>query len=226
MAVLIIILLAGCSSNPADAPPPTIEPAQAAVSPPVSGAPDGVVRPLNGDGQAAVFDAVSSTLAILSPGPAGQSTLTLVAGAQPPRAVSLESAATALADAGTGTLLLSTRGGYFRLNLADAAAKPAKIAVDGADNVDFTAIAVRADGKVVLGSADGAVYTLDSERTVGATLKIFARVDWLVAEGNTAVVLDRGQTSVTTRRPVRSGRIVPVGLGVTDGHERRDWLRS
>ncbi len=70
--------------------------------------------------------------------------------------------------------------------------------VDGQGDTDFTAIARRADGKLVLGSADGAVYTLSSDTAVGAELKIFARVDALVTQGNTAVVLDRGQTSVTT----------------------------
>jgi DNA-binding beta-propeller fold protein YncE len=68
----------------------------------------------------------------------------------------------------------------------------------GQSGTDFTAIARRADGKLVLGSADGAVYTLSSDAEVGASLKIFARVDALVTQGNTAVVLDRGQTSVTT----------------------------
>jgi DNA-binding beta-propeller fold protein YncE len=42
------------------------------------------------------------------------------------------------------------------------------------------------------------VYTLGSDTTVAAHVKIFARVDALVTQGNTAVVLDRGQTSVTT----------------------------
>ena len=65
-------------------------------------------------------------------------------------------------------------------------------------DTDFTAIARRADGKLVLGSADGAVYTLSSDTAVGASLQIFARVDALVTQGNTTVVLDRGQTSVTT----------------------------
>ena len=73
--------------------------------------------------------------------------------------------------------------------------------VDGQDDTDFTAIARRADGRLVLGSADGAVYTLSSDTAVGAELKIFARVDALVTQGNTAVVLDRGQTSVTTVDP-------------------------
>jgi DNA-binding beta-propeller fold protein YncE len=50
---------------------------------------------------------------------------------------------------------------------------------------------------LVLGSADGTVFTLSSDTAVSAQLKIFARVDDLVTQGNTTVVLDRGQTSVT-----------------------------
>ncbi|MFN3002356.1 YncE family protein [Mycolicibacterium wolinskyi] len=198
VAALVLLFTAGCSSNPADTPPPTIEPAQAAVSPPVTATPDGQVRPVTGHAQAAVFDAATSTLAVLGPGPDGQSSLTLLAGTAPPRTVLLESKATALSGDGRGGLLLPTRGGYFQLDLARAGAKPERVGIDGQHDVDFTAIAVRADGKLVLGSADGAVYTLDGPTTVGARLKIFARVDSLVTQGNTAVVLDRGQTSVTT----------------------------
>jgi DNA-binding beta-propeller fold protein YncE len=90
----------------------------------------------------------------------------------------------------------STRGGYFRIDLRTGTA--GRVDVEGQSGTDFTAIARRADGKLVLGSADGAVYTLSSDSTVGASLKIFARVDALVTQGNTAIVLDRGQTSVTT----------------------------
>ncbi|EUA89784.1 putative conserved lipoprotein LppL [Mycobacterium ulcerans str. Harvey] len=76
---------------------------------------------------------------------------------------------------------------------------------DSADT-EFTAIARRMDGKLVLGTADGALYTLASPQTpasagtaqVLSRIKIFARVDAVVTQGNTAVVLDRGQTSVTT----------------------------
>ena len=153
--------------------------------------------------------------------------------------------------------------------------------VDGHDSTEFTAIARRSDGRLVLGSADGAVFTLGSDTAVAAEVKVFARVDSLVTQGNTAVVLDRGQTSVTTidaggsaqhalragegattlaadpagrvlvadtrgdellvfgteplmlrqRYPVRNapyglaGTRTP-GVGVTDGGERRRWLRS
>ena len=153
-----------------------------------------MVRPVAAHAQAAVFDPTTMTLAILGSEPS----VTLMSGRSAPRVIPLPAAASALTVAAPGTLLLATRGGFFRLDLADAAVKPATVVVDGAADVAFTAIAVRADGRVVLGSADGAVYTLNPDHTVAARLKIFARVDSLVTQGNTAVVLDRGQTSVTT----------------------------
>ncbi|WP_369804508.1 YncE family protein, partial [Mycobacterium sp. E2497] len=85
-----------------------------------------------------------------------------------------------------------------------------QVNVTDAQQTDFTAVAQRADGKLVLGSADGAVYTLSSPTpasptpgaaataTIGSRTKIFARVDCLATQGNTTAVLDRGQTSVTT----------------------------
>ncbi len=108
----------------------------------------------------------------------------------------LPTAATAMTGDNDGHVYVSTRGGYFRIDIAQGRAD--RVPVDGQDGTEFTAIARRADGKLVLGSADGAVYTLSSDTAVGAELKIFARVDALVTQGNTAVVLDRGQTSVTT----------------------------
>jgi hypothetical protein len=196
LVVLAILGLAGCSSNPVDTPPPTIVPAQAAVSPPVTGAPAGVVRPLAGNAEAAVFDPATGSLAVLSPGAAGNSLVTLLSAAGDVRPVPLPGAATGVAGDGRGRVFLSTRGGYFRVDIAAGAAT--SVSVDGQQATDFTAIARRADGRLVLGSADGAVYTLNSGTTVGAQLKIFARVDALVTQGNTTVVLDRGQTSVTT----------------------------
>jgi hypothetical protein len=97
--------------------------------------------------------------------------------------------------------------------------------VDVADahQAEFTAIAQRADGKLVLGSADGAVYTLASQTpgavataTVGSRNKIFARVDCLATQGNTTVVLDRGQTSVTTiGADGHVGQALRAGQGAT-----------
>ena len=185
-----------CSANKADAPPPTIVPAQAAQSPPVTSAPAGVVRPLAGHAEAAVFDAATASLAVLSPGIGGLSMVTVVPPSGAVRPVPLPGAATAMTGDNDGRLYASTRGGYFRVDMRAGTAT--RVDVEGQPSADFTAITRRADGKLVLGSADGAVYTMSSDTAVGASLKIFARVDTLVAQGNTVVVLDRGQTSVTT----------------------------
>jgi outer membrane protein assembly factor BamB len=194
--VLAISVLSGCSPNTVDTPPPTIVPAQAAQSPPVTAAPAGVVRPLTEHAQAAVFDPATSSLAVLGPGVGGHSTVSVVPSSGAVRPVPLAGPATAMTGDDDGRVYVSTRGGYFRVDLRAGTAS--RVDIEGQPGTDFTAIARRADGKLVLGSADGAVYTLSSDSTVGASLKIFARVDALVTQGNTAVVLDRGQTSVTT----------------------------
>jgi DNA-binding beta-propeller fold protein YncE len=206
----LLASIAGCSSNPLDtfAPPnpPTIEPAQPAKSPPVSQNPAGAVRPLSGQATAAVFDGGTHQLAVLAPGadPAAPASLTVFGAAQvAPRVIVLPGPATALTGDDHGTAYLAARGGYFVVDLTAGHIAPVNVA--GAQQAEFTAIARRADGKLVLGSADGAVYTLASQTpggggaaTVDSRKKIFARVDYLVMQGNTTVVLDRGQTSVTT----------------------------
>lgn len=190
-----MIGLSGCTSSQVDGPPPTIVPAQAAVSPPTTGAAAGSVRPLAGHAQAAVFDADSASLAVLSPQAADQSVITILTEGGGTRSVPLPGTATAMIGDDEGRAYVSTRGGYFRVDLAGSTAT--LVGVEGQKDTDFTAIARRADGRLVLGSADGTVFTLSSDTAVGAQLKIFARVDGLVTQGNTAVVLDRGQTSVT-----------------------------
>ncbi len=155
-----------------------------------------MVRPLGGLPQAAVFDPATASLAVLSPLLGSQSRLTVVSKSGAERPVALPGPASAMTGDNDGRIFASTRGGYFRVDIRAGTAS--KVDIEGQSGTDFTAIARRADGKLVLGSADGAVYTLKSETAVGASLKIFARVDALVAQGNTVVVLDRGQTSVTT----------------------------
>jgi hypothetical protein len=118
------------------------------------------------------------------------------AGAAPPRNFALPGPATALAGDGHGTAYLSARGGYFVVNLD--AGETRRVGVDDAGDTDFTAIAHRADGRLVLGSADGAVYLLSGSSAVAKRKKIFARVDSIATQGNTAIILDRGQTSVTS----------------------------
>src|SRR5690349_16616586 len=52
-AALVFSVVTACSSHTADAPPPTIAPAQAADSPPATSAPPGQVRPLAARAQSA-----------------------------------------------------------------------------------------------------------------------------------------------------------------------------
>jgi DNA-binding beta-propeller fold protein YncE len=208
-AVITALALLGgvsCSQDAVEVAPPTIPPASPAVSPPAVNPPAGVVRPLAGTPQAATFDAVGAALVVLSPGPepAAPAVLTVFGGGNGPgRVIELPGPATALAGNGEGQVYLSTRGGYFIVDIgaADRSATTARVEVGDQSETDFTAIARRADGRMVLGSADGAIFILDpttgSVATVSHQRKIFARVDSIVTAGDTAVVLDRGQTSVT-----------------------------
>lgn len=213
-----MIALTSCSDSPADTPPPTIPPAQAAVSPAVTEPPPGSIRPLAGPGEAAVFDDATASLVVLGRDVSGESVLTTIPVAGPPRVVPLPAPATAIVGDGAGTVYLSTRGGYFRVAVHGAGAKSVtRLDVDGQRDTDFTAVTRRADGKLVLGSADGAVFTLGSDTTVEARLQIFARVDTLVARDNTVAVLDRSQTSVTTIDPsgTRQQHALRAGDGAT-----------
>jgi len=207
--LILLALVAGCSSNRLASAPRTIEPARAADSPPASQNPAGAVRPLTGHPLAAVFDSGTRQLAVLCPGsePSASASIAVFGAAQaPPRVIALPAPATALTGDDHGTVYVAVRGGYLMVHLA--AGDTEQVSVAEAANTDFTAVARRADGKLVLGSADGAVYTLASAAsaasasfgtaTVDNRNKIFARVDALVTQGNTTVVLDRGQTSVTT----------------------------
>lgn len=188
---LVTVIFSGCTSASVDSPPPTIPVAQPAASPPVNGAVDGVVTPLDASVTAATFDIGTSSLVAL--GPADRLTVLGPDGAL--RTVALRSEATALTGDGAATVLAATRGGYLRVTLG--ADTVSKVEVNGHADTDFTAIARHPDGRLVLGSAGGAVFTLSSETEVGASLQHFARVDALVTQGDSAVVLDRGQTSVT-----------------------------
>ncbi|MGE0221555.1 hypothetical protein [Mycolicibacterium sp.] len=209
VAVAITLVTAGCSNKAVDAPP-TIAPAQAADSPPVSDPLPGVVHALPVDGRGTVFDAATATLVVLS-----GAEVTALPATGPTRTVRLPAAATAIAGDGDGQVLLAGRGGYLRFDIAAGKATP--VPVPDHDSVEFTAVARRADGRLVLGSADGTVYTLAADGTVSAQLKMFARVDSLVTQGDTAIVLDRSQTSVTSlnKEGTASAQALRAGEGAT-----------
>ncbi|MGI9123899.1 MAG: hypothetical protein ACR2JM_03990, partial [Mycobacterium sp.] len=192
--VLFTMLAGGCSSTKIDVAPPTIEPARAALSPRPATAPAGQVLPLTGRPQAALTDAATGSLLVLCPGadPKAAATLAVVSRTGAVRPITLPGPATAAAGDGRGTVYAATRGGFFTIDTGRGTATRTDIA--GHSDTDFTAIARRADGRLVLGDAHGVAYTLADDFTVAATADIFARVDAIVTEGETAVVLDRGQT--------------------------------
>lgn len=210
--LICAVALAGCSSELIDTAPPTIEPATAAVSPATGVAPAGRVLPLPGRPTAARFDPATGSLAVLTPGPA--STVTILRVDRPAESVPLPSAGTALTGDGDGTVWVATRGGVVRIDLATRAATP--IAIEGDAETEFTAVARRADGRLVLGSAGGSVYLLDDAMKVSHRTGDFARVDAIVTQGDSAVVLDRAQTSVTALGPDgEPQQALRAGLGAT-----------
>lgn len=210
---LMAMLAGGCKSNPIDAPPPTIEAAQAAQSPATTTTPAGQVLPLPGNSHSAVVDAGS--LVVLTPGAdAGPGDLSVFDRSGTRRTVPLPGPATAIAAGRPGSVLAATRGGFFTVDLATSTAT--RTVIEGAADADFTALARRSDGRMVLGSADGVAYTLAEDMSVAAKADRFARVDAIAAQGDTAVVLDRGQTSVTALTPDGSPALaLRAGLGAT-----------
>ncbi len=229
-------LLAGCSSKLTDPGPATIEPAGAATSPPPDRPPAGDVLALTGRPTAALFDPTTSSLAVFTPGadPQAPGTLTIIGPAGAARPVALPAGTTAIAGDGKGAVYATTRGGFVTVDLATGGL--AATTIDGHDATEFTAVARRVDGRLLVGSAAGAVYVLADQTGSGQTSSgqtgsgqtgsdqtrvtaettIFSRVDAIVTEGETAVVLDRAQTSVTALN--QQGAVqqaLRAGLGAT-----------
>ena len=224
--LLAASLLAGCSSKLTDPGPATIEPAGAAVSPPPGRPPVGDVLALGGRATAALFDAATSSLVVFTPGtdPPTPGTLTIVGPTGAARPVMLPAGATAIAGNGEGAVYATIRGGFVTVDLATG--RLTETAIEGHGATDFTALTRRADGRLLVGSAAGAVYVLADhtgsdqagsiQTGVTAETTIFSRVDAIVTEGETAVVLDRGQTSVTAlNQQGAAQQALRAGLGAT-----------
>lgn len=224
--LLAASLLAGCSSKLTDPGPATIEPAGAAVSPPPGRPPVGDVLALGGRATAALFDTATSSLVVFTPGtdPPTPGTLTIVGPTGAARPVMLPAGATAIAGNGEGAVYATIRGGFVTVDLATG--RLTETAIDGHGATDFTALTRRADGRLLVGSAAGAVYVLADQTGsdqagsiqtgVTAETTIFSRVDAIVTEGETAVVLDRGQTSVTAlNQQGAAQQALRAGLGAT-----------
>lgn len=209
-------LISGCSTQIVRTPPQTVEPARPALSPPAAATPAGRVLPLGGHPEAAVFDPATGSLAVFTPGAGEQApaALTLVGRSGAPRQLALPPGVTAVTGDGRGTLYAAVRGAVLRIDLAGARVTSSPVAGESA--TEFTAIARRADGRLVLGSADGTAFTLAPDLTVAHKAPVFARVDAIVTQGDIAVVLDRGQTSVTELGTDGSpGLALRAGLGAT-----------
>jgi hypothetical protein len=212
-----LVLPTACSKKTFDDIPAAIAPAQAAPSPPLTHAPAGLLRPLPGRPQTAAFDGRTGLLAVVSPGPdsTAPASLALIAQQQiPQRVIGLPGPVTGLAGDNAGTAYLSTRGGYFVVDLS--AGHVTKLSVRDAEQVEFTAIGRRSDGTVVLGTADGLLYLLAPGSTDSKRIQVHAHVDSIAARGNTVAVLDRGQTSITTvGGDSRIGQSLRAGQGAT-----------
>ena len=212
--LLSLVLPTACSQKALDDIPATVAPAQAAQSPPLTRAPAGVTRPLDGRAQSAVFDGRTGQLVVVVPGPTptAPANLALVGLQQTSqRLINLPGPATGLAGDNAGFAYLSTRGGYFVVDLTDG--HVTHVGLQDAEHVDFSAITRRSDGTVVLGTTDGTVYSLAPGATEASRTPVHAHVDSLAAQGNTVAVLDRGQTSITTvgadgriRQSLRAGQ--------------------
>ncbi len=216
--LFFLTLVVGCSSKTLEGTQPSIEPARPAVSPPLSQGPAGVVRPLDGKPQAAIFDGRTAQLVIMTSASAAAApaNITVMGSEQTSsRVIDLPGPATGLTGDGNGNAYLSTRGGYFVADLS--AARVTRVGISGAEDVDFTAIAHRADGTLAVGTADGTVYALAPGRPNASNrTKVFARVDSLAAQGNTVAILDREQTSVTTIGvDGKVGQALRAGQGAT-----------
>lgn len=213
----VLMLLAGCSWMPdkhLGGAPPTIETARPAVSPATTVTPAGTVRPLAGIPQAALVDPDTASLVVLVGG--DTPSLQVLGSTSGTRVIPLPKTAptTALAAAQPGTVLLTTRGGYLTVDLR--AGTVTRIDIDGQANTDFTAIARRADGRLLLGTVDGTLLLLAGPAQVAHSERIFARVDAIVTQGDIGVVLDRGQTSVTAVNTDGSpGEALRAGEGAT-----------
>jgi hypothetical protein len=215
--LFFLVFATACSKKAFDDIPVTIAPAQAAESPPLTTAPAGSVRPLTGRPQTALFDSRTGLLAVASPGSdaTAPASLTVVNLQQTPqRVIGLPGPATGLAGDNAGTAYLSTRGGYFLVDLS--AGQVTTRSVRDAEHVEFSAITRRSDGTVVLGTNDGQLYMVAPGATDTTRIQVHAHVDSLAAQGNIVAVLDRGQTTVTTvGADGRIGLSLRAGQGAT-----------
>lgn len=214
----VIAVVSGCSTgsdtgSPAD--PAVITPASAAQSPAVTAAPAGTVHRFTGQSSAVLFDTSTNTVSVLTDDGQKVTLFTRDNLDVPRHTVALPSPATAAVGDGHGTVYLSTKGGYLTVDVASGRAN--KVDISGHEDIEFSAITRRPDGRVVLGNTDGTVFTLDAQNQITAHANGFAHIDSLAYQGNTVAVLDRAQSSVTTLTEAGDGtaHALRAGEGAT-----------
>ena len=159
----------------ADTGPAPIGPATAATAPAPYSTPTGEIRKLAGHPVAAIVDPATSALVVLGGADAGRRGHPDGAGRGRGRAAHASPCAapgTALTADGDGHVLVSARGGYFSVDLAAGTA--VRTGVDRSSRTPISPRSLAAPtGKLVLGSADGAVLVLSSATGVGHRDKLF-----------------------------------------------------
>ncbi len=221
----LAVVLTGCASTQTGTTPAPVGPATAATAPVPTATPAGAVRKLTGHPVAALVDPGPAGLVVLGGADADAAHTLTVLGRGPGAGRTIETPAplTALVGDGPGRALASTRGGYFTVDLAAGGVE--RVEITGESQTDFTAIVRFPGGPLMLGSADGTVFVLSSPTDVGHREKLFTRIDSIVVQGNTAIVLDRSQTSVTALSPAgKLQQALRAGEGATtmaaDGDRR------
>lgn len=204
--VTVVTLLAGCSSQENNADNATREPATPAAAPAAKAAPAGEVSPsapislLFDEPATGVLAAVVDSGTTLQLSDQGRT-----------RSITLPGKAAALSAGKPGEILVAVPGKIVRVDAATGAVT--ELGVDG----DVRSAALRSDGTLVAGLANGKVVLLDADGTVRHTISGLSSADAVDVREGAIVVLDRRQTAIVqTDGDTRLGLSLRAGDGATN----------
>ncbi|APA98781.1 YncE family protein [Nocardia seriolae] len=204
--VTVVTLLAGCSSQENNADNATREPATPAAAPAAKAAPAGEVSPsapislLFDEPATGVLAAVVDSGTTLQLSDQGRT-----------RSITLPGKAAALSAGKPGEILVAVPGKIVRVDAATGAVT--ELGVDG----DVRSAALRSDGTLVAGLANGKVVLLDADGTVRHTISGLSSADAVDVRDGAIVVLDRRQTAIVqTDGDTRLGLSLRAGDGATN----------